>query len=55
MKQGRNDGAHTVLISASNQHLVSQIAEFLECFDEAFGSDDKTNLNNFAKVDFPAP
>ena len=52
VKQGRSDGAHTVLISASNQHLVSQIAEFLECFDEAFGSDDKTNLKGVNKAKF---
>mgnify|MGYP001316930981 CR=1 FL=1 len=52
IEQGRNNGAHTVLISASNEHLVSKIAEFLECFDEAFGSDDKINLKGVNKAKF---
>ena len=52
IEQGRNNGTHTVLISASNERLVSKIAEFLECFDEAFGSDDKINLKGVNKAKF---
>lgn len=52
VERRRNAGAHTVLISASNQQLVSKIGEFLGCFDEAFGSDDKINLKGLKKANF---
>ena len=54
VENARNDGVYTVLVSASNERLVHKVSEFLECFDEAFGSDDKINLKGLDKAKFLA-
>ena len=52
--QHRLSGGHTVLVSAGDQKIVQAVADHLKLFDEAFGSDGKTNLKGRRKGDFLA-
>ncbi|KJZ18664.1 UbiA family prenyltransferase [Loktanella sp. S4079] len=44
IKEWRNRGGRTALVSASDQRLVSQIATYLDLFDDVCGSDGVRNL-----------
>ncbi len=48
----RADGRKVLLVSASNQRQVSRIAEQLNLFDEAVGSDAARNLSGTQKADW---
>lgn len=48
----RKSGGRTALVSAAHHDLVTAIAGHLGVFDEAFGSDGKTNLKGRAKGAF---
>lgn len=45
-------GRKIFLVSAADQDIVTRVAEHLQLFDGAFGSDGKTNLKARAKADF---
>ncbi|WP_424980008.1 UbiA family prenyltransferase [Leisingera sp. S232] len=46
----RQQGGRTALVSASDQRIVSRIADHLGLFDEAHGSDGKENLKGATKA-----
>ncbi|UWQ35200.1 UbiA family prenyltransferase (plasmid) [Leisingera sp. M527] len=46
----RQQGGRTALVSASDQNIVTRIADHLELFDEAIGSDGQENLKGEAKA-----
>lgn len=50
VKARRQAGAKTVLLSASNQELVSSISNYCQCFDDAGGSSDSINLKGKQKL-----
>ena len=52
IKINRNNYSKTALVSASNQNIVKDIAEYIGIFDEYYGSDDKLNLKAVNKRKF---
>ena len=52
IRHHRDGGGRTALVSASDQDIVAAIGDHLGLFDEAFGSDGKTNLKGRRKGDF---
>lgn len=50
VKARRQEGATTILVSASNHTLITSIAEHCQCFDAAAGSTDHLNLKGKAKL-----
>jgi 4-hydroxybenzoate polyprenyltransferase len=50
VKSRRQSGAKTVLLSASNQELVTSISKHCQCFDESSGSSDSLNLKGIQKL-----
>jgi len=51
LHQERANGRQLILISASNQKPVSELAQHLNLFDEAIGSDQHLNLRAQAKLE----
>lgn len=52
VRRWREAGGRTALVSASDQSLVDRVAEHLGLFDEAAGSDGRTNLRGSEKARF---
>jgi len=52
IEQVRADGRPVLLVSASHQKQVDEVAEYVAVFDEAVGSDDIRNLGGTAKADW---
>ena len=52
IKNHRNTGGHTTLVTASNQAIAIKIAEHLELFDEVHGSSESVNLKGQSKAEF---
>ena len=52
IKQHRNEGGYTALVTASNQVVAEKIAKYLNLFDEIKGSSEKINLKGKAKAEF---
>ena len=52
IKDWRANGGRTALVSASDEKIVKQIAEHLDVFDEAHGSNGEANLKGSAKASF---
>jgi phosphoserine phosphatase len=50
VKARRQSGAKTILLSASNQELVTSISKHCQCFDEASGSSETVNLKGKQKL-----
>jgi len=48
----RQQGGRVALVTASNQILADNIAEYLQIFDEVHGSDDTHNLKSASKAAF---
>ena len=54
IKNYRARGGRTALVTASDQQIALMIAEYLELFDEVYGSDGVRNLKGPVKADFLA-
>mgnify|MGYP001280441809 FL=1 len=54
IKQHREKGGYTVLVTASNQAVAEKIAKYLDLFDEVKGSSKNLNLKGHAKAKFLA-
>lgn len=50
VKARRQAGSKTILLSASNQNLVTSISDHCQCFDEAKGSSDTVNMKGKNKL-----
>jgi len=51
MRQAREDGRRVLLVTASDQATADAVAEHLELFDEAIGSDGENNLKAGRKAE----
>ena len=52
IKQHREKGGYTALVTASDQTVAEKIAKFLNLFDEVKGSSENLNLKGHAKAKF---
>jgi len=52
IKQHREKGGYTALVTASNQAVAEKIAKYLNLFDEVKGSSENLNLKGHAKAKF---
>ena len=52
IKQHREKGGYTALVTASDQTVADKIAKFLNLFDEVKGSSENLNLKGHAKAKF---
>jgi 4-hydroxybenzoate polyprenyltransferase len=52
IRNHRDNGGRTALVTASHQALAVQIAKHLQLFDEVHGSDDLHNLKGSSKAEF---
>ena len=50
VKRERSKGRRTVLVTASHQDLAAKVAEHLQCFDEAHGTENEQNLEGRRKA-----
>lgn len=54
VQRWRERGGRTALVSASDQNIVDAVAAHVGLFDEAYGSDGRTNLKGASKAAFLA-
>ena len=52
LRKARNEGAHVALVSAADSRQVQTVADFTALFDEAHGTENKTNLKGNNKASF---
>ena len=52
IKQHREKGGYTALVTASDQAVAEKIAKYLNLFDEVKGSSENLNLKGHAKAKF---